>query len=116
MNWITQGLGLSLVGVVSIVGMTAIARAEQPLGVVYPDDGHETTASRIFLIGTAAPGGEVTVNGQPIERSPAGHFAPSFPLTLGENVFTLRRGSEELVIRVVRVAAEAAAQTAQREQ
>ncbi|MBF2083927.1 N-acetylmuramoyl-L-alanine amidase [Thermoleptolyngbya sp. C42_A2020_037] len=109
MNWIKHGLGLSLVGTVGMVSMAAIARAEQPLGVVYPDDGHETTASRIFLIGTAAPGGEVTVNGQPIERSPAGHFAPSFPLELGENVFTLRRDGETLVIRVVRVAAGAAA-------
>ncbi|GAB4155719.1 MAG: N-acetylmuramoyl-L-alanine amidase [Cyanobacteria bacterium J069] len=106
MNWSKHGLVLSMV---SVLGMAAIARAEQPLGVVYPDDGHETTASQIFLIGTAAPGGEVTVNGQPIERSPAGHFAPSLPLALGENVFTLRRGSEELVLRVMRVAAGSAA-------
>lgn len=89
-----------------LIGMAAVAQAEQPLGVVYPPDNHETTAAQIFLIGTAAPTGEVTVNGQRIDRSPAGHFAPSFPLQLGENTFTLQRGAETVVIRVTRTAAE----------
>lgn len=64
--------------------------AEQPLSVVYPPPNHKTTAERIFFIGTAPQSGEVLVNGKAIARSPAGHFAPSFPLQLGENVFTLR--------------------------
>ncbi|MBD2462195.1 N-acetylmuramoyl-L-alanine amidase [Oscillatoria sp. FACHB-1407] len=80
----------------------AIALADQPLFVAYPPDGHETTAAKIFLIGTAPPDGEVTVNGQPIRRSPAGHFAPSFPLEMGDNLFTLRHSDQELTIRVNR--------------
>lgn len=79
---------------------------EQPLFVAYPDDGYETSATQIFLIGTAPPDGEVTINGQPIDRSPAGHFAPSFPLELGENVFTLQYQDQTLTLVVNRVAAE----------
>jgi N-acetylmuramoyl-L-alanine amidase len=85
------------------VGMTAIVRAEQPLFVVYPNDGYETAAAQIFLIGTAPAEGDVTVNGQRIERSPAGHFAPSFPLKLGENVFNLRYGDQRLRVRITRI-------------
>ncbi len=70
--------------------MASTARAEQPLSVVYPPPDHKTTAERVFFIGTAPASGEVLVNGQAIARSPAGHFAPSFPLELGENLFTLR--------------------------
>jgi N-acetylmuramoyl-L-alanine amidase len=92
--------------VVSLLSMSAIARADQPLTVVYPPDNHETTATQIFLIGSAPPDGEVTVNGEAIDRSSAGHFAPSFPLTLGENRFTLRYGNETLTLTVVRHSAE----------
>jgi N-acetylmuramoyl-L-alanine amidase len=84
-------------------GSISAAWAEQPLSVVYPPDGHETTATQIFLIGTAPSAGEVTVNGQQIERSSAGHFAPSFPLQPGENRFTLRYQNQELTLRVNRV-------------
>ncbi|MGJ3247669.1 MAG: N-acetylmuramoyl-L-alanine amidase [Elainellaceae cyanobacterium] len=94
------------IGVVCMVGLGAIARADQPLFVAYPPDGHDTTSDQIFLIGTAPPEGEVTVNGQPIERSPAGHFAPSVPLELGENVITLRYGDHDLQLRVTRQSAD----------
>lgn len=108
MNFQALGLG-GVVSVMGLMAMATIARADQPLNVVYPPEGHETTADRIFLIGTAAPDGVVTVNGQEIRRSDAGHFAPSFPLQLGENVFTLRHQNEELILRVNRVSAEPAA-------
>ncbi len=75
----------------------------QPLFLAYPPANHETTSDRIFLIGSAAPGGPVTVNGQPVKRSQGGHFAPSFPLQMGENQFTLRHGSEELRLMVTRL-------------
>ncbi|WNZ25923.1 N-acetylmuramoyl-L-alanine amidase [Leptolyngbya sp. NK1-12] len=101
MKYIVGMVGVSA-GMVMNMGIAAVAWAEQPLSVVYPPDGHETTAAQIFLIGTAPPAGEVTVNGQPIERSAAGHFAPSFPLQLGENAFTLRYQDQELVLRVTR--------------
>lgn len=76
--------------------------AAQPLFIAYPSDGHQTTSDRIFLIGTAAPGGTVTVNGQPIARSRGGHFAPTVPLRLGENRFTLRAGTQTLTLTVKR--------------
>jgi len=76
--------------------------AEQPLTVVYPPAKHETTAEKIFLIGTASPDGEVLINGQEISRSLAGHFAPSFPLQLGENHFIVRSGSQSVEIQVTR--------------
>lgn len=86
------------------IGITSVAWANQPLSVVYPPDGHETTAAQIFLIGTAPSEGEVTVNGQTIDRSSAGHFAPSFPLQIGENAFILRYRDQELTLRVNRSA------------
>lgn len=79
-------LGLAVLGSV----VASPVSAEQSLSVVYPPGEHQTTAERIFFIGTAPPAGEVLVNGKAIERSRAGHFAPSFPLQLGDNLFTVR--------------------------
>lgn len=94
---------------------SSVAYAQQPeadatsaptpdalLSVVYPPDHHETTAEQIFLIGTAPPDGTVTVNGEAIARSPAGHFAPSFPLEVGDNQFTLAYEDQTLEIQVRR--------------
>ncbi|MCG9893388.1 MAG: N-acetylmuramoyl-L-alanine amidase [Thermosynechococcaceae cyanobacterium MS004] len=77
--------------------------AEEVLKVVYPPQNHETTANQIFLIGTASPNTEVTVNGQVIrDRSPGGHFSPSLPLQIGDNTFTLRSGTQTLTLTVRR--------------
>ena len=89
----------------SIVNISVAAQT-QPLFIAYPPPNHQTTAAQIFLIGTAAPEGEVFINGKPVERSPAGHFAPSFPLQIGVNNFTLRYRSEEIQLQVTRVASE----------
>ncbi|MGC9504511.1 N-acetylmuramoyl-L-alanine amidase [Baaleninema sp.] len=78
------------------------ARANSSLFVAYPPETHETTSDRIFIIGTADPDGTVTINGTPIDRSPAGHFAPSFPLTVGENRFEVRYGDRAISLTVVR--------------
>lgn len=91
-------LGLAVMGTVIV----SPARAEQPLYVAYPPANHQTTAQRIFLVGSAPATGEVLVNGKAIARSPAGNFAPSFPLQLGENLFTLRYQNQELKIKVTR--------------
>jgi N-acetylmuramoyl-L-alanine amidase len=91
-------LGLALLGTV----MVSPAWAEQPLSVVYPPPNHQTTADRIFFIGTAPPSGQVLVNGKAIARSSAGHFAPSFPLQLGENQFTLRYQNQQVQLKVTR--------------
>ncbi len=75
----------------------------QDLFLAYPPEDHHTTAPQIFLIGTAAPQGEVLVNGQPVDRSPAGHFAPSIPLAVGANTVTLRFGTQELTRTITRL-------------
>nr|WP_225938781.1 N-acetylmuramoyl-L-alanine amidase [Kovacikia minuta] len=86
--------------------MTVPVLAAQPLHLTYPPANHQTTADQIFLIGTAPSKGTVLVNGEPIARSPAGHFAPSFPLKLGENQFTLRYGKQEVKLTVTRLPLE----------
>lgn len=95
-------LGLAiLAGSLSVV-YPQTAFAGDALGVVYPADGHKTTAAQIFLIGTAPAKGEVTVNGKVIERSPTGNFAPSFPLEIGKNTFTLQYGDQTLTLNITR--------------
>ncbi|OCQ99178.1 N-acetylmuramoyl-L-alanine amidase [Oscillatoriales cyanobacterium USR001] len=88
---------------ISLSISTSVAVDGQPLFVAYPPAKHETTADRIFLIGTAPPQKPVFVNGKAIEnRSPAGHFAPSLPLKIGENTFNLRYEDREVKIQVTR--------------
>ncbi|MBE7380914.1 MAG: N-acetylmuramoyl-L-alanine amidase [Leptolyngbya sp. SIO1E4] len=100
-----QLLGL-MVSIVGSFAVTSPALADARLFLAYPPETHQTTADRIFLIGTADPDLPVLVNGEPItERSEAGHFAPSLPLALGENVLTLTQGEESLTVRVTRVSA-----------
>jgi N-acetylmuramoyl-L-alanine amidase len=96
--------GMAIAG--SSFGLSDAAIAQsQSLFVAYPPDQHETTSDRIFIIGTAAPGGEVRVNGETVERSPGGHFAPTIPLQMGTNQITLTHGSEQLTLTVNRVSA-----------
>ena len=75
---------------------------EQDLKVVYPPANHQTTANSIFIIGSAPPTAQVLINGQKIERSPQGNFAPSFPLQIGENKFTIRYQNQEITRRVTK--------------
>ena len=94
---------LGFIVLVMLVAITSVAVAAQPLLVAYPPAKHETTANRIFLIGTAPAENQVFVNGKVIEnRSPAGHFAPSLPLQIGENTFNLRYENQEVKITVNR--------------
>ncbi|MCG6134827.1 MAG: N-acetylmuramoyl-L-alanine amidase [Nostoc sp. LLA-1] len=93
-------LGLGISG--CIVTSSVVALAESPLLVVYPPNNHQTSAEKIFFIGTAPADGQVLINGKPINRSKAGHFAPSFPLEVGENLFTVRHQNQELQIQVTR--------------
>lgn len=98
-----------IAGGVGITTSTSAIAQSQSLFVAYPSDQHETVSDRIFIIGTAAPGGEVRVNGEVVERSPAGHFAPTVPLQMGANQITLTRGNESLTLTVNRIAATPAA-------
>ncbi len=92
-----------LLGLVALFVIASPARADQSLSVVYPPADHQTTAKQIFFIGTAPPTGEVLLNGKSIERSRSGHFAPSLPLNLGDNLFTLRYQDQQVQIKVKRL-------------
>lgn len=93
--------GILLLG--GIIPISVSAQTEQSLFLAYPPPEHQTSSEKIFLIGTASPEGKVEINGKTIERSPGGHFAPSFPLEIGDNIFTLRHRKEELEIKITRV-------------
>ena len=96
--------GILISGGIMPLGLSAQTR--QSLFLAYPPPEHQTSSAKIFLIGTASPEGEVKINGKKIERSPAGHFAPTFPLEIGDNFFTLRHKKEEIELKVTRVATE----------
>ncbi len=101
-------LGLAaLTDILLVGGMMATslsAQAESPLTVVYPPPEHETVAEKIFFIGTASPQEPVFINGKEIDnRSQGGHFAPSFPLKIGENVFVIRQEDEEIELKIIRI-------------
>lgn len=100
---VTYIVGLSAIS--SAIAMPAFAQSE--FNLVYPPQNHETTADRIFLIGTAPPEGTVLVNGQEIPRSPAGHFAPSIPLELGQNRVRLRYEGQTIQRTIVRQSTQA---------
>lgn len=91
--------------IVSNVGIS-VAKSEPTLYLAYPPNNHQTTSDKIFLIGTASPDREVLVNDRPIARNKSGHFAPSFPLKMGENLFTLRDRDREIQVKVTRIASE----------
>jgi N-acetylmuramoyl-L-alanine amidase len=73
------------------------------LHLTYPPTEHETYSDRIFLIGSAPIEGEVLVNGKPIDRNEAGHFAPSFPLVVGKNIFKLSHGDRTIDVTITRL-------------
>jgi N-acetylmuramoyl-L-alanine amidase len=93
---------LALIVVGMVIAIASAALAIQPLFIAYPPANHQTTADRIFFIGTAPPTGDVSVNGSRISRTAAGHFAPSLPLQIGVNTFTFRYENREITIKVTR--------------
>ncbi|MDJ0694391.1 MAG: N-acetylmuramoyl-L-alanine amidase [Mastigocoleus sp. MO_167.B18] len=98
-------IGLVLLTPIIVNHSPAVAQ-EQSLKVVYPRTNHKTSSDKIFFIGTAPQTGQVFINDRSITRSQAGHFAPSFPLKLGDNKFTVRHGNQKIEIVVTRVATE----------
>jgi N-acetylmuramoyl-L-alanine amidase len=105
-----QFLGLAtLTDILLIGGILAIplsAQAESSLFLAYPPPEHQTTAEKIFFIGTAPPQDQLLINGKPITRSTAGHFAPSLPLKIGENIFIIRHQDQEIKVKVTRNSTE----------
>ncbi|RCJ24702.1 N-acetylmuramoyl-L-alanine amidase [Nostoc minutum NIES-26] len=93
--------------VLSCIATSSVALAEPSLVVVFPQTNYQTSAEKIFFLGTAPTDGQVLINGKPITRSQAGHFSPSLPLQLGENLFTVRHQNQEVQIKVIRVSTQA---------
>ena len=89
-----------------VINPSSSAAQEQSLKVVYPRTNHKTSSDKIFFIGTAPSTGQVFINGRSITRSKAGHFAPSFPLKLGDNRFMVRYENQKVEIMVTRVTTE----------
>ncbi|TFI56184.1 N-acetylmuramoyl-L-alanine amidase [Mastigocladus laminosus UU774] len=92
-----------------IVASSVIVLAQQPypyLRVVYPPPKHQTSADRIFFLGTAPTSGQVLINGKTIRRSQSGHFAPSLPLQPGENTFSINYQNQAIEIRVTRLSTQ----------
>lgn len=85
---------------------SSVALAEKPLLVVFPSTNYQTSTEKIFFIGTAPPGGQVLINGKLVKRSQAGHFSPSFPLQLGENIFKVRYQNQEREIKINRISTQ----------
>jgi N-acetylmuramoyl-L-alanine amidase len=97
----------------NIIGLTVLftaiassVSAAPSLYISHPPANYQTTSEKFFLIGTAPPGGEVLINGKPIARSSAGHFAPSLPLQLGDNLFVIRYQGQQIPVKVKRLPTE----------
>ncbi len=106
-----QFLGLAAMTIVLLVGgilaTPSSAQAKSPLSIVYPPLEHQTVAEKIFFIGTAPPQDRVFINDKLIKnRSDAGHFAPSIPLKIGENIFEIRDRDREITIKVTRISSQ----------
>lgn len=104
MIWAARGAAFA--ATMAFTAAPALAQAASGLTVVFPPSGYQTTSERIFFIGTAPSGTSVTLNGKALtDRSPAGHFAPTLPLKLGENTFRLSAGGQTRLIVVKRLPA-----------
>ena len=85
---------------------SSVALAQEPLLVVFPPTNYQTSTEKIFFIGTAPPDGQVLFNGKLVNRSKSGHFSPSFPLQIGENIFKVRYQNQEREIKIIRLSTQ----------
>ena len=90
----------------NFVFTSSVALAQEPLLVVFPPTNYQTSTEKIFFIGTAPPAGQVLINGKLVNRSKAGHFSPSFPLQIGENIFKVRYQNQEREIKIIRLSTQ----------
>ncbi|MDB9488979.1 N-acetylmuramoyl-L-alanine amidase [Dolichospermum circinale CS-534/05] len=99
---------LGLLGLVSFnfLFTSWVALARESLLVVFPPTNYQTSTEKIFFIGTAPPAGQVLINGKVIKRSQSGHFSPSFPLQLGENIFKVRYQNQERELKINRISTQ----------
>jgi N-acetylmuramoyl-L-alanine amidase len=80
--------------------------AAESLYVSYPPADYQTGSDRIFLIGSAPNDAQVSINKNPIVRSPKGHFASSFDLKVGKNIFEIKYKGEIKIVTVTRSAGD----------
>lgn len=90
----------------NFVFTSSVALAQEPLLVVFPPTNYQTSTEKIFFIGTAPPDGQVLFNGKLVNRSKSGHFSPSFPLQIGENIFKVRYQNQEREIKIIRLSTQ----------
>ena len=96
----------SILGFSSTLAVILPVKAQESLFISYPPNNHQTTSEQIFIIGTASGSGELLINNTLVQRSGAGHFAPSFPLQIGDNTFRVQLADKTVKITVKRVASE----------
>jgi N-acetylmuramoyl-L-alanine amidase len=85
---------------------SSVALAQTSLVVVFPPTNYQTSTEKIFFIGTAPANGQVLINGKLISRSKTGHFSPSFPLQVGENLFRVTYQNQEREVKVTRLSTQ----------
>jgi N-acetylmuramoyl-L-alanine amidase len=84
------------------VGFSLPHAAMAELFVSYPPREHRTTSDQIFIIGTSEDDAPISINGEPIERSRGGHFAPILPLDLGDNTIVVSQGDQTIALQITR--------------
>jgi N-acetylmuramoyl-L-alanine amidase len=100
-------LGFLILGFIVVSSVVVLAQEPYPyLRVVYPPSNHKTSAEQIFFLGTAPTSGQVLINGKVIRRSQSGHFAPSLPLQVGENTFSVNYQNQAIQIQVTRLSTQ----------
>jgi N-acetylmuramoyl-L-alanine amidase len=78
--------------------------AAESLYISYPPADYQTASDRIFLIGSAPTGGEVTIDNKPVPRSQKGHFAVTYNLKVGKNAFEIDYKNQHKRIVITRSA------------
>ncbi|MFM2303902.1 MAG: hypothetical protein RLZZ135_1312 [Cyanobacteriota bacterium] len=89
--------GMTISGLIA----TPLVAAES-LYVSYPPTDYQTAADRIFVIGSAPMGGQVSIENKPVPRSQKGHFASVFNLKVGKNTFNINYKGQNKTIVVTR--------------
>jgi N-acetylmuramoyl-L-alanine amidase len=99
---------IALCPIVAPVVMAQLAAPDatsKSLYVSYPPADYQTSADRIFLIGSAPSEGKVSINSKSVPRSLKGHFASVFNLKVGKNSFEVDYKGQSKTIVVTRSAA-----------
>ena len=89
------------------------AQSAFALDIVYPKKNNVViNAKSSFLIGSADPKKELTVNGVKVDVHPSGGFAYVVPLNVGKNTFTIISGKEKLIYDITKPAPAASGKPA----